>query len=60
MLVLTRKVSESIVVELNGRQILIKCLSCDSGRIRIGIEADKDVRIVREEIRDKPPRKTTA
>ena len=54
MLVLTRKSQEGIIVTLNGKDILIRCLSCTQGRMRIGIEAPQEVRIRREELRDKP------
>jgi carbon storage regulator len=50
MLVLTRRQGESICV---GDGIVITVLSTENGRARIGIEAPKDVRIDRTEVRAK-------
>ena len=47
MLVLTRKAGESILI---GDDICIKVIKGKNGRLAIGIKADKDVRIVREEL----------
>jgi len=46
MLVLTRKIDESIVI---GEDIKITLLNIDSDRVRIGIEAPKHLRIFRFE-----------
>lgn len=50
MLVLTRRQGESICV---GDGIVITVLSTENGRARIGIEAPRDVRIDRTEVRAK-------
>jgi carbon storage regulator len=47
MLVLTRKAGESILI---GDDIRITVIKGKNGRLAIGIKADKDVRIVREEL----------
>ncbi|KAB3539671.1 carbon storage regulator CsrA [Alkaliphilus pronyensis] len=47
MLVLTRKVDESIIL---GKNIEVKVLGIDEGKIKIGISAPKDVEIYRKEI----------
>ena len=47
MLALTRKVEEAIVV--NGN-IKIQVLDIAEGKVRLGVEAPKDVSIYREEI----------
>ena len=47
MLVLTRKAGESILI---GDDIRITVIKGKNGRLSIGIKADKDVRIVREEL----------
>ncbi|MBQ7958272.1 MAG: carbon storage regulator, partial [Oscillospiraceae bacterium] len=47
MLVVTRKTDEGIVIADN---IVIKVLDVGKDRVKIGIEAPKDVRIVREEL----------
>jgi len=50
MLVLTRRPGESICV---GNGIVVTVLSTENGRARIGIEAPRDVRIDRTEVRTK-------
>ena len=51
MLILTRKRNQSIVI---GDFIRITILGNDrNGEIRVGIEAPKDVRVMREEIIDR-------
>ncbi len=47
MLVLTRKVDESIML---GKDIEIKILGIEEGKIKIGISAPKTIEIVRKEI----------
>jgi carbon storage regulator len=55
MLVLTRKAGDKIVI---GDNIAVTLLSCDKGRVRIGIEAPPEQRVVRAELlqRQKAPR----
>jgi carbon storage regulator CsrA len=48
MLILSRKVGEGIVV-VEPRMRIVVC-EIKAGRVRIGIEADEEVRIVREEL----------
>jgi len=50
MLVLTRKVGESINI---GDDIKITIINIDSGQVRLGIEAPKNVIVHREEIYNK-------
>lgn len=47
MLVLSRRASEGIII---GNNIKIKILDIEDGKVKIGIEAPKDVEIYREEI----------
>ena len=47
MLVLTRKPEQSIII---GTDIVVKVLSVDGDHVKIGIEAPKDVLILREEL----------
>jgi len=49
MLVLSRKKNESIII--NGN-IEIKIIESDDGKVRIGIEAPKDIEIHRKEVFD--------
>jgi len=48
MLVLGRRAGETICI---GDSIFVTVLSCEKGKVRIGIEAPKDVEVDREEIR---------
>lgn len=48
MLVLSRKLGEKIII---GENIIITVVDIDRGKIRLGIEAPKDVEIWREELR---------
>lgn len=47
MLVLTRKNSESIII---GNDIKISIIQCEDGKVKLGIEAPKSIKIHREEI----------
>lgn len=47
MLVLTRKTDESIVI---GKDIEIKILGIEEGKVKIGISAPKNVEIHRKEV----------
>ena len=48
MLVLSRKAQQGIWI---GDDVLVRVLSIDQGRVKLGIEAPADVRIDREELR---------
>jgi carbon storage regulator len=52
MLVLTRKCGEKIVINPGPEQIVLTILDIDGSRIRLGIEAPRDVPIAREELLD--------
>lgn len=47
MLVITRKTNEEIII---GDNIILKVISNGNGRVKIGIEAPKHIRIARGEI----------
>ncbi|MFZ5832385.1 MAG: carbon storage regulator [Planctomycetota bacterium] len=51
MLVLTRKTGERILI---GKDVVIEVMEAKDGRVRLGIEAPRDVPIVRAEIADRP------
>lgn len=52
MLVLTRKRDEVITI---GENIVIKVISTGRGTVKIGIEAPREIRILRAELCEHPP-----
>jgi carbon storage regulator len=50
MLVLTRRVDENILIGEGDNSITIKILEIRGGRVRLGIDAPRDVVIRREEL----------
>jgi carbon storage regulator len=57
MLVLTRKVDESIVI---GDSIVVKVLSSDGNSIKLGIDAPRSVPVHRKEVYDEIVRENRA
>jgi carbon storage regulator CsrA len=51
MLVLTRKLGEAIYIDNDIKVTLVRI---DQGQVRIGIQAPRDVIVMREELRDTP------
>lgn len=49
MLVLTRKVGESIIID---KDIILSILEAKGDKIRVGIEAPSDIKVYRKEIYD--------
>lgn len=47
MLILTRKKDESIIIDGN---IEVKIVECEDGKVKIGIEAPKNIEILRKEL----------
>lgn len=54
MLVLSRKVGEKILI---GENIVVTLVEIDRGKVRVGIEAPKDVPVWRDELVVKPAAK---
>ena len=51
MLVVTRKAGESVTIGEGERQTTVKVLSIDRGKVKLGLEADRDkVPIFRTEL----------
>jgi carbon storage regulator len=50
MLVLSRKVGEALLL---GKEIRLVILGINRGQVKIGIDAPKDVTVLREEVLDK-------
>lgn len=53
MLVLTRKIGERILI---ADSITVTVLDSGSGKVRLGIEAPLQVRVLREELQDRLPK----
>jgi carbon storage regulator len=52
MLILSRKPGESVLIEGGIRLVVV---ACERGGVRLGIEAPRELRIVREEIAQREP-----
>lgn len=52
MLVLSRKTHEQIQI---GRDVFVTVLEVSGGRVRLGFQAPRDVRICRAELREPTP-----
>lgn len=50
MLVLSRKLGEHIVIGSGESAVLVTLMDIDRGRVRIGITADRTVRVDRHEL----------
>jgi len=50
VLVLTRKSNEDVVIQLGGRVVRVRVLAAGAGRVRLGIDAPREVAVHREEI----------
>jgi carbon storage regulator len=53
MLVLSRKLGESIVV---AESIVVTVLEVKRGVVRLGVEAPRAIRVLRQELEDRPGR----
>ena len=56
MLVLSRKRGERIYIELAEGEVCITVVDIDRGKVRIGIEAPRDVPVYRQEVRPSKPK----
>ena len=50
MLVLTRKVGENIII---GDNIRVTIISLDRGKVRLGVDAPRDVAVDRQEVHER-------
>lgn len=50
MLVLTRRIDESIVIDPDGLNIVIKVLGLNDGKVRLGVDAPSHLAVHRDEI----------
>lgn len=50
MLVLSRKKDESIEIDIGGRLVRITIVRIEDKKVRVGIDADKEVTVLRSEL----------
>lgn len=50
MLILSRKIGESIVIQVGDKKIKFTIVEMNNGNIKIGFEAPKDIKIYRNEV----------
>ena len=50
MLVLTRKSNEDVVIQSGNLLVRVRVLDAANGRVRLGIDAPRDVAVHREEV----------
>ena len=54
MLVLTRKPGEIVILDLGGREISVHILHTSTGRVSLGVDAPKDIKVRRGELAANP------
>jgi len=52
MLILTRKPDQALII---GENIVVRVLGVAGGQVKIGIEAPREVTVLRDELHDQPP-----
>lgn len=55
MLVLSRKLGEQIIIGEGVNRVVITVVDIDRGKIRIGVEAAREIPVHRAELLDEPP-----
>lgn len=50
MLVLSRRIGEALLI---NKDIVVRILGVNRGQVKIGVEAPKEVEVLREEVLDK-------
>jgi carbon storage regulator CsrA len=54
MLVLTRKPGEIVILDLDGREISVHILHTSTGRVSLGVDAPRDIKVRRGELSAAP------
>jgi carbon storage regulator CsrA len=54
MLVLTRKPGEIVVLDLGGREVSVHILHTSTGRVSLGVDAPRDIKVRRGELATTP------
>lgn len=50
MLILSRRIGETLVIEFNGKRVDVIPMSVNGCQVRLGIKAPKEVKVDREEV----------
>ena len=50
MLILTRRIGETLVIEFNGERVDVIPMAVNGSQVKLGIKANQDVKIDREEV----------
>jgi carbon storage regulator len=53
MLVLTRRVGESLTIKVGDTEIRFVALGVDGNQMKVGVDAPRDVQILRDEVTDR-------
>ncbi len=53
MLILTRRIGEALLIKAGDKEIKVAILGAKGRQIRVGVEADRDVNVIREELLEK-------
>jgi len=53
MLILTRRTTETINITADGKNISVTVLGVNGNQVRLGINAPRDVKVLREEVEDR-------
>jgi len=54
MLVLTRKPGEIVILDLGGREVSVHILHTSTGRVSLGVDAPRDIKVRRGELSATP------
>ena len=54
MLVLTRKPGEIVILDLEGREVSVHILHTSTGRVSLGVDAPRDVKVRRGDLATNP------
>lgn len=50
MLVISRSKDQRVIVRVGGQELAVMIVSARHGRVRLGFEAESDIKILREEL----------
>ncbi|UTF61287.1 carbon storage regulator [Gilvimarinus sp. DA14] len=53
MMILSRRLGESVIIEIDREPVKLKIMSIEGKQVILGIEAPKDIKILRTEVRER-------